>query len=426
MVKKAKKVKVKRPTSKRASAAEVTRLGAALRALGGLGGSAVGGLIGMPAGGASVGSSLGAALSKWLGSGDYSVGTNTIVKKVMKGSDSVPMMHQDGQSIVVRHKEYLGEVFGSENFRVNQSFEINPGNSSTFPWLSGVAAHFQEYKIRGLVFHYVPTSGSAVSSLNAALGSVMLQTSYRSNDTPPASKVELLNEYCSNESVPSEPFAHPVECDPRENPFNVQYVRTGAVPTGDSKLLYDLGITHIAVSGQQVTDKALGDLWITYEIELKKPVLESNTTTQVLSRQLEFLTGPFTGSTLFSGSPTSIRGTLELSTSGNTVTFPKGALGFYILIVRIASTGAGFTAFNGGASATLTNCAPANTVGTSTYARNVLAAGTSSLGSAFIIASVVIVSPTVQATVTFPTVTFAGDTIGFTQLSVVPCNAFSL
>ncbi len=426
MPRKTKKVKIKTTTRKRASTAEVTRLGAALRALGGLGGSAVGGLIGMPAGGASVGSSLGAALSKWLGSGDYTVGSNVIVKKALKGSDSVPMMHQDGQSIVVRHKEYLGEIYGSENFRVNQSFELNPGNSSTFPWLSGVAAHFQEYKIRGLVFHYVPTSGSAVAATNAALGSVMMQTSYRSNDTPPASKVELLNEYCSNESVPSEPFAHPVECDPRENPFNVQYVRTGAVPTGDSKLLYDLGITHVAVSGQQITDKALGDLWITYEIELKKPVLESNTTTQVVSRQIEYTGGSFSGTNLFTGTA-SIRGTLEISASGNTVTFPKGSVGFYMLLVRISSTGSGFTAFNGGASATFVNCAAANIVGTTTYTRNVLApAGVGLLGSAFMMAGVIITSPTLTATVTFPTVTFSGDTIGFVQLCVVPCNAFAL
>nr|QNM36911.1 coat protein [Forsythia suspensa tombusvirus] len=378
----------------------------------------------MPAGGASVGSSLGAALSKWLGSGDYTVGTNSIVKKSLKGTDSIPMMHNEGQSIVVRHKEYLGEVFGSETFTVRQSFELNPGNASTFPWLSGVAAHFQEYKIRGLVFHYIPTSGSAVAATNAALGSVMLQTSYRSNDAIPASKVELLNEYCSNESVPSEPFAHPVECDPRENPFNVQYVRSGAVPQGDSKLLYDLGITHLAVSGQQISDKALGDLWITYEIELKKPILESNVTSQVLSRQIEYTGGSFTGSNLFNGA-TAIRGSLELTAAGNTITFPKGAVGFYQINVRIASTASGFTAFNGGSSATLVNCSPAFTVGTTSYTRVVLTAGTGILGSAFIQIGIIIVSPTVVATVTLPTVTFAGDTIGFTQLSVAPVSAFA-
>jgi hypothetical protein len=378
----------------------------------------------MPAGGASVGSSLGAALSKWLGSGDYTVGTNSIVKKTLKGSDSIPMMHNDGQSIVVRHKEYLGEVFSSEGFVVRQSFELNPGNSSTFPWLSGVASHFQEYKIRGLVFHYVPTSGSAVSSTNAALGSVMLQTSYRSNDAIPPSKVELLNEYCSNESVPSEPFAHPVECDPRENPFNVQYVRSGAVPQGDSKLLYDLGITHLAVSGQQIGGKAIGDLWITYEIELKKPILESNVTSQVLSRQIEYTGGTYSGSNLFNGD-TLVRGSLELTAAGNTITFPKGAIGFYQINVRIASNASGFTSFNGGSSASLVNCAPAFTVGSTSYSRNVLTTGSGTMGSAFIQLGVLIVSPTTVATVTIPTVTFAGDTIGFTQLMVMPVSAFA-
>jgi hypothetical protein len=378
----------------------------------------------MPAGGASVGSSLGAALSKWLGSGDYTVGTNSIVKKTLKGSDSIPMMHNDGQSIVVRHKEYLGEVFSSEGFVVRQSFELNPGNSSTFPWLSGVASHFQEYKIRGLVFHYVPTSGSAVSSTNAALGSVMLQTSYRSNDAIPSSKVELLNEYCSNESVPSEPFAHPVECDPRENPFNVQYVRSGAVPQGDSKLLYDLGITHLAVSGQQIGGKAIGDLWITYEIELKKPILESNVTSQVLSRQIEYTGGTYSGSNLFNGD-TLVRGSLELTAAGNTITFPKGAIGFYQINVRIASNASGFTSFNGGSSASLVNCAPAFTVGSTSYSRNVLTTGSGTMGSAFIQLGVLIVSPTTVATVTIPTVTFAGDTIGFTQLMVMPVSAFA-
>jgi hypothetical protein len=378
----------------------------------------------MPAGGASVGSSLGAALSKWLGSGDYTVGTNSIVKKTLKGSDSIPMMHNDGQSIVVRHKEYLGEVFSSEGFVVRQSFELNPGNSSTFPWLSGVASHFQEYKIRGLVFHYVPTSGSAVSSTNAALGSVMLQTSYRSNDAIPSSKVELLNEYCSNESVPSEPFAHPVECDPRENPFNVQYVRSGAVPQGDSKLLYDLGITHLAVSGQQIGGKAIGDLWITYEIELKKPILESNVTSQVLSRQIEYTGGTYSGSNLFNGD-TLVRGSLELTAAGNTITFPKGAIGFYQINVRIASNASGFTSFNGGSSASLVNCAPAFTVGSTSYSRNVLTTGSGTMGSAFLQLGVLIVSPTTVATVTIPTVTFAGDTIGFTQLMVMPVSAFA-
>ena len=42
--------------------------------------------------------------------------------------------------------------------------------------------------------------------------------------------------------------------------------------------MYDLGVTHVAVSGQQANDVVLGDLWVTYEVELKKPILYSNVT----------------------------------------------------------------------------------------------------------------------------------------------------
>lgn len=266
---KSKKAKVKQQ--------ELTRLGSALRALGGLGGGAVGGLIGMPSAGASVGSGLGAALSKWLGSGDYQVSSNSMVSS-MKASGSIPLMHKNDQSVMVRHKEFIGEIKSSVDFKVQYSLELNPGMADTFPWLSNIARNYQEYRFKGVIFHYVPTSGSAVASTNNALGSVMMQTSYRATDTPPDSKRELLNEYWSTETAPFETTCHPIECNPSENPFNIQYVRQVALPEGDNLLMYDLGVTHVAVSGQQANDVVLGDLWVTYEVELKKPILYSNVT----------------------------------------------------------------------------------------------------------------------------------------------------
>jgi hypothetical protein len=55
------------------------------------------------------------------------------------------MMHNTGQTVVIRHKEYLGEIRGSTTFTVQDALQINPGNARTFPWLSGVAVRFQEY-----------------------------------------------------------------------------------------------------------------------------------------------------------------------------------------------------------------------------------------------------------------------------------------
>jgi len=189
-------------------------------------------------------------------------------------------MHKTNQSITVRHKEYIGPIVGSEDFTVQYELPLNPGLLGTFPWLSGIAERYQEYTFKGVVFHYIPSSGAAVSSTNAALGTVMMQTTYRASDSQPFGKIEMLNEYCASESVPSETFIHPIECDPRENPFNVQYVRTQPPPANEPLMSYDLGKTFVATQGQQVTGFTLGDLWVTYEVELRKPIVRSDTTEQ--------------------------------------------------------------------------------------------------------------------------------------------------
>lgn len=258
---------------------EIGLLGRALRSLGSAAGTAAGGLFGAPIAGGAAGHGLGAAVSQWLGAGDYTVSSNSVVSQ-LKASNGIPMMHTNDQTVTIRHKEFLCEVLSNTTFSVLKSFTLNPGNRTTFPWLAPIANCYQQYRIKGLVFHYIPTSGTFSGGANAALGSVMLQTTYRSSDTPPSSKVELLNEFWACESVPSETFAHPIECAPGENPFNTQYVRGVdiPIPAGDSPLLYDLGTTHLCVSGQQASGVTLGDLWVTYEVELKKPIMASNVT----------------------------------------------------------------------------------------------------------------------------------------------------
>ncbi len=336
----------------RSAAQEVSALGRAIRTLGMAAGGAAGGYLGNPAAGGAVGHTLGAALSRWLGAGDYTIGSNTVVRQSMKAASAVPAMHSDQQSVIIRHKEYLGEVLSSTSYTVQQSYPLNPGNATTFPWLSNIAASFQEYRIRGMVFHYIPSSGSAVSSTNAALGTVMIQTSYRSNDATPSSKVELLNEFWSNEVVPSDTMAHPIECDPKENPFNVQYIRTGSVPAGDSVLMYDLGLTHLAVSGCQSTGNRLGDLWVTYDIELKKPLLYSNVTSRVDSSTGYVTTGLST-TTLFGTTTTTLGGSTPVSVLNNSITFPKGMVGRFVALVEWTGNTLAITDVN----FTLANCA---------------------------------------------------------------------
>ena len=403
--------------SKRSTAAakQMTLLGTALRSLGGLGGSAVGSVFGAPVVGSQVGSSLGAAISKWLGSGDYSVGSNSIVKSSLKAASSIPMMHNNGQSVTVRHREYLGEIRSAETYTVRDSFELNPGNSRTFPWLSQIAVNFQEYSFKGIVFHYVPTSGTAVSGASPSLGSVMLQTSYRVTDSAPASKVEMLNEYCSNEVVPSEPMAHPIECDPKENPFNVMYVRSGDVPEGDAKLMYDLGVTHVAVTGQLPPgNNVLGDLWVTYEVELKKPIVHSNVTAPYKSGSALVTTvgGP---AALFTGTA-SFTGNLSIGLSGNTVTLPKGSQGKWLFVLRLT---AGLTAWTM-AAPTLTNCTLTRyAAGGTTFVTQGLSGTAPSLTSPIVVFAIMVTDPSVVPQIVYSAPTITG-TINNSQLIITP------
>lgn len=415
MSKKSVRIKL-RPKSK--IKANVSAIGQALRTLGGLGGAALGGMVGNSAAGSAIGNGLGATLSRWLGQGDYTVTNNSLV---LKASQGIPEMHRNGQSIIVRHKEYLGQIDSSTTYLVRQSYVLNPGLASTFPWLSSIASNFQEYTFKGVVFHYVPTSGHAITGTNPAIGSVMMQTSYRSTDTPPSSKIELLNEYFACEAAPDTSFVHPIECDPKENPFNVQYVRTGALPPGETQLMYDLGTTYVAVNGNPATGNTVGDIWVSYEVELRKPILHSNVTrTAYLFGSTRFGAG-ITVNDYFPTSLTPVvQGNLPLTLSGRTITFPAGTFGEFYIQFYLTSDISGFSGATVTIPGTITtvNCVSSE-YGTS--GSNVLT--TSSFGATqvsrlFWAANVVKSAAETVATVTLPSANISTGVIANSSILV--------
>lgn len=370
----------------------------------------MGGLIGQSAAGGGIGSALGASFSRWLGSGDYTVSSNSIIDK-LSPSGSVPMMHKDGQTIVVRHKEFLGELHGAQAFTVRNLFALNPGVENTFPWLASIASKFQEYKLRGAVFHYVPTSGTAISSTSAALGSVMFQTSYRATDNPPIHKQEMLNEYWSSEARPCDTFCHPIECDPKENPYNLHYVRSGELPTGVDKLLYDMGTTYVAVSGQQANDQVLGDIWITYEVELKKPVMHDqvNDASKGFAVTIIDDAGSITAATPFSGTPgyAPYNTMSGITFATNVITIPRDLAGAFYIYVNIEAA-TSFSAVVIPSTLTSSGCTFLNNPPPHRVVRNNMGGGTPTLNRAFWEVAVLKTSTDSAATVTFPITTLTG------------------
>jgi len=235
-------------------------------------GAGIGTFFGNP----QMGYQMGANASKWLGLGAYRLVSNSLAKDY---TNNVPFMHSANQSVIVRHREYLFDLVSSASantFNVYNSIALNPGLGTSFPWLAIIAQNFQEYTWKGIGFEYISNSSMAIASTtNIAMGSVIMYTQYRATAAAPTSKLIALQEQYASDGKPQDNVCHLIECDPKENPYNVQYVRVGAVPSGEDAKTYDLGVTGFATAGFPGTSQVCGEIWVSYEVELRKPILSS-------------------------------------------------------------------------------------------------------------------------------------------------------
>ena len=120
------------------------------------------------------------------------------------------------------------------------------------------------------MFHYVTTSGNSVGSTTTSLGTVMMATHYDTAQLAPASKLELLNEYYSNDAKPSENFCHPIECKASQSVTDLKYVTAHPNTSPSDARFEDHGFTFVHTQGQQAAC-TVGEIWATYEVELLKP-----------------------------------------------------------------------------------------------------------------------------------------------------------
>ncbi len=201
-----------------------------------------------------------------LGFGDYTVTENSLVA----GSSSI-VPDFGPTSVRIRHKEYLGNVLGSVGFQ-GKNYPLNPGMDQTFPWLSGIARNYQQYRLNGVVFQYVSTSAFALGSTNSALGKVILATNYNAEDPPYSSTTGMLATQFSNYCRPADTMSHAIECAPIETSSNVYYIRTDLDGKQKDLRITDLGFTQISTEGMQSTTE-VGGLWISYDVTLFKPIL---------------------------------------------------------------------------------------------------------------------------------------------------------
>lgn len=234
-------------------------------------GTAAGRLTGIPGLGA-VGGRLGAYGSKITGFGAYDT-SNAAGRLVLPNNPRIANEVKLEGGVIINHREYIGDVTSSTAFTKKYELPLNPAMPSSFPWLSGTAANFQEYIPMGIIYEYVSSSGSAVSSTNNALGSVMMSCQYNSMDQAYGSKAEMLNENFAQSFAPSCNGALPIECDREQSVLHKHYTRHGAVEAGADIRMYDLGKVTVATQGMQADDIVVGSLYVNYQFALLKPQL---------------------------------------------------------------------------------------------------------------------------------------------------------
>jgi len=227
-------------------------------------GRAIGGKLGNR----KAGDAIGGILGRVFGTGDYYVKSNSLAVHGI-ATDSAPTFTRAGRGMRVTHREFLGTVVAhatAGQFK-NTSYLLNPGNPVAFPWLSNIAANFDQWQPNGIVVTYKNMSSSY--SGTASLGTVVIASDYDVFDDIYSNKIEMENsEFCVSANCATD-ILHPVECNLNERFTRVLNVRDGSIPSGDNKRFYDLCNLQVATQGA-TANQFCGELWISYDITFYK------------------------------------------------------------------------------------------------------------------------------------------------------------
>jgi hypothetical protein len=232
----------------------------------------------------------------YRGRGVYAA-NNLIFDDGAKASSVVPQFNPtDMHTITFSNREYVRDIFapGASNVFHIESWELNPGLPTSFPWLSQLAVNFEEYELVQLVYTFKSTISDFAAN-SGQVGQVIMCTQYNPDSSPFATKDEMMLYEGGMSCKTTESMLHGIECDPKKIAgSSTKYVRVGSVPPTEDLKNYDLGRTSLAVVNAPTTyaNQQIGELWVSYTIMLRKPKIASGNAYNI--RRDEFIAPPHT------------------------------------------------------------------------------------------------------------------------------------
>jgi hypothetical protein len=167
----------------------------------------------------------------------------------------------DGEVNHMAHKEYVTDWGATTTFTLSP-YTVQPRNTLLFPRLSAIAARYEKYQFKKLIFRY------RTQAVTTDAGSAFMYFDPDCYDTAADSKLVLLNHRNSARNKLYEDFE--LRIDPKDlGP--VRFLRSISASTGDQNL-YDAGILRLgAMAGSA---KVVGELEVDYEIDLISPNID--------------------------------------------------------------------------------------------------------------------------------------------------------
>jgi hypothetical protein len=303
--------------------------------VGGTLGTAIGSMFGGPGVGRNVGRWLGSGIGSIFGSGDYTMIGSDPKYNVLTNGAQIPKFSSTHATNIICHREYLGDIIGTAGFN-NVLYPLNPGISSTFPWLSTVAEAYQEYRFHGLIFEFRPLITDFVTS--GAPGVIIMATNYNADLVAYANKQQMENSEFAVSVKPTKDLIHGVECATQQTILPQRFVRTGSVPVGQDLRLYDYGNFQFATQQNPIQD--LGELWVSYCVEFFKPVLPGTIGGNVASAKYSRTGG--SGLAPLGTVTTNSSGTISLTLTSTTLQFTTTLSSKYMIEILYVGTAATF------------------------------------------------------------------------------------
>ncbi len=180
-----------------------------------------------------------------------------LAERLPRAYGTITRATRNATTAVHKRRERIATINGSVSLAYPFVGEFNPGNEQMFPWLSGIANHYDRYRVEQAKLIYVPTAGTDVD------GTVTIHFDPDVIDGPPTSVEEASQSahYVTTSSWREVSLVIPG----RGTLFTKS--RGQVIPISTDLKTYDLGMVSVLTQGQ-ANSNAIGYLEMEYVVHL--------------------------------------------------------------------------------------------------------------------------------------------------------------